>query len=859
MTKKIILINETDDESRVAIVEDSVLQEMLIEHRTIEQTKNNIYKGTVVQIQSSLQAAFVDFGNKKHGFLPSSEINPTIYQRKNLHNGSPIQHKLKKGQPVLVQVTREAVDQKGAALTTNISLPGRFMVLMPNSNKGGVSKKIDNTEERDRLKSFISAIDAEKHAVIIRTAGVGRDLVELKKDYTTLKKTWEDIHDSFKETKKPGIILEESDVVTRTLRDYYVEDIEEIWVDNPETFQKALNFLKEVAPRRQKDLKLFISDRSLFSTYKIERQVEQLTSRDVKLDSGGSIVIDQTEALVAIDVNSGKSNQEGDIDATALRTNLEAAKEIARHLRLRNLGGLIVIDFIDMEHDQARKKVEEELQKAMSRDKAQRKYNPISQFGLLEMSRQRLTVGISSTVESNCPVCNGKGRIPSLLASTNLILRSIREAAAKGNLIQIEGVLPLELANHLLNERRQSITDLELEFGIDIILRGEPQMAVFDEANFKPIFAQKQQDLTGDTSSKKEGQKEDGERKKSQQKEKGFHKKTDAVDKQKKAPEKKDDSRHKKSSPAETVPEELQAEDMEQQPVAEDTEQQPVAEQKSDKKRSGRAQKSDATKPTAAKKPAKVAHSTDGAIYPACLFLDVQEPDAEELGEITVAFENRLKGKPDNQSSPLIDQKYLWKNWKSETESPKTHDSTDEPINKLPQEETTATTEDAADHTTDEPQKKSPGSKGRAPRKPTTSKSKTAGREKSDSNQPKKPVKKKVDSPADKEAKAPKKKPSSSRPKKAAPKGNTTQKTAKDNKAVVETVDKKRKTQEKKATGNTKKPKSTTSRPKKPTAKKESLKTAQSSKANSEKKSEKPAKTKKRTTKSNKEAETPAK
>ncbi len=849
MTKKIILINETDDESRVAIVEDSVLQEMLIEHRTIEQTKNNIYKGTVVQIQSSLQAAFIDFGNKKHGFLPSSEINPSIYQRKNLHNSSPIQQKLKKGQPVLVQVTREAVDQKGAALTTNISLPGRFMVLMPNSNKGGVSKKIDDAKERDRLKSFISAIDAEKHAVIIRTAGVGRDLVELKKDYTTLKKTWEDIHGSFKETKKPSIILEEADVVTRTLRDYYAEDIEEIWVDNPETFQKALNFLKEVAPRRQKDLKLFISDRSLFSTYKIERQVEQLTSRDVKLDSGGSIVIDQTEALVSIDVNSGKSNQEGDIDATALRTNLEAAKEIARHLRLRNLGGLVVIDFIDMEHDNARKKVEEELQKAMSRDKAQRKYNPISQFGLLEMSRQRLTVGISSTVESDCPVCNGKGRIPSLLASTNLILRSIREAAAKGNLVQIEGVLPLELANHLLNERRQSITDLELEFGIDIILRGEPQMAVFDEANFKPVFAQKQQDQKGDSVSKKESPKEDEERKKSPQKEKGFHKKSDTVDKKKKVHEKKEDSHHKKSPPAEAAPEDIQ-------PV--DTEQQLVTEQKSDKKRSGSTKKLDTTQPVAAKKPAKVAHSTDGAIYPACLFLDVQEPDAEELEELTVAFENRLKGKPDNQAPHQIDQKYLWKNRKSETEKRPVTPNKDESINRPSQEEAPVVTEGSqtaemrtsSGITTDEPRKKSPSSKRKAPRKSTTGKSKTTGRKKPDSIQPKKPVEKKVEPSADKEkktdsakAKTPKKKPSSSRPKKAAPKGNTTQKTAKEKKAVVETVAEKSKTKEKKTPGNNKKPKSTSSRAKKPTAKKESLKTTQSKKANSEKKSEKPAKT----------------
>ena len=309
MTKKIMLINESDDESRVAIVEDNLLQEMLIEHRTKEQIKNNIYKAKVVQIQTSLQAAFVDFGNKKHGFLPNSEINVSMLSRRNVGSHAPIQKKLKEGQSILVQVTKEAVDQKGAALTMNIMLPGRFMVLMPNSNKGGVSKKIDSAEERDRLKSFLSGIDAEKHAVIIRTAGQDRNLMELKKDYTVLKKTWEDVERNFDSLDGPGLVLDEPDVINRTLRDYYTEELSEVWVDHPETFQKVLQFLKQTSPRKQKDLKLFVGDRSLFSTYKIERQVEQLTSRNVNLKSGGSIVIDQTEALVAIDVNSGKSNQ----------------------------------------------------------------------------------------------------------------------------------------------------------------------------------------------------------------------------------------------------------------------------------------------------------------------------------------------------------------------------------------------------------------------------------------------------------------------------------------------------------------------------------------------------------------------
>ncbi|MCP4750279.1 MAG: Rne/Rng family ribonuclease [Proteobacteria bacterium] len=639
MTKKIMLINETDDESRVAIVEDSVLQELLMEHRTLEQTKNNIYKGGVVQIQPSLQAAFVDFGSKKHGFLPSSEINPSLFVKKATNTNSPIQHKLKKGQPLLVQVTREAIDQKGAALTTNISLPGRFMVLMPNSNKGGVSKKIEDLDERERLKSFLSGIDSEKHAVIIRTAGFGRNLSELKKDYTTLKKTWENLQKTFEKTDRPGLVQEEADVITRTLRDYFTEDIEEIWVDNPETFQKALTFIKEISPRRQKDLKLFVGDRSLFSTYKIERQVEQLSSRDVKLASGGSIVIDQTEALVAIDVNSGKSKQEGDIDATALRTNLEAASEVARQLRLRNLGGLIVIDFIDMESEKSRKKVEEELQSAMRRDKAQRKFNSISQFGLLEMSRQRLAIGISRTIESVCPTCNGKGRIPTMLAYTNLIIRSVREMAAKGNLVRIEGELPLELVNHLLNERRQSITDIELEFGINIILRGNPNILVFNENSLRPISSTTETAREADSPPKEETARPEPAKKKGRRKEKESVSKK-AVDVEKDT----ESASEEEAAPADKTPP-----------------------RKSEKPRRGKkptaSETREAAPPSDESKPAAVVEqlNVNSTIHPACLFTDVKELETDELAEITSSFENRLKGKIRDQAPKKIDNKYLWK------------------------------------------------------------------------------------------------------------------------------------------------------------------------------------------------------
>ena len=645
-----MLINETDDECRIAIVVDNLLQEMLIEHTASTQIKNNIYKGVVVQVQNSLQAAFVDYGEKKHGFLPSSEINPLLHAKKGLSKHDSIQQKLKVGQEVIVQVTREAVDHKGSALTTNITLPGRYMVLMPENEKGGISKKIDSQDERDRLKGFLSGIESEDHAVIIRTAGVGRKLGELKKDYTTLKKKWSDIKNSFKKMRGAGLIVKEDNAVVRTLRDYYTEEIDEVWVDNPETIQDALMFFKMFAPRRQKDLKLFVGDRSLFGTHNIEKQVEQLTSNSVNLKSGGSIVINQTEALVAIDVNSGKSNQEGNIDSTALRTNLEASQEIARQLRLRNLGGLIVIDFIDMENESFRKQVEEKMNEVMQMDKAQVRMSPISQFGLMEMSRQRLAVGISSTIESPCPVCNGKGKIPSTLASVNLIIRSIRDLAAKGNVKSVIGELPLELVNHLLIERRQSIYDLEMEFCIDIILRGDPNLLVFQDNQLKSIYERgRHHQQSQQQQNKKEGGKQEPVKKKS-----------------KKQPHQKDQpaKKHQKDKPKEEV---ASPEEIDSNPELQEPEEQVeiIAQKEVKAPKKGKKEKEKLDEKTERE-------MSSYGIHPAALFSDVQDLDEEELEEITESFENRLKGKAEDNGRQLIDDKYLWKtqNGESEQETP---------------------------------------------------------------------------------------------------------------------------------------------------------------------------------------------
>lgn len=656
-----MLINVTDDESRIAVVEDNLLQDMLIEHETREQLKNNIYKGVVVQIQTALQAAFVDFGNKKHGFLPNSEINPIYFHSSNARKDSPIQQKLKVGQEIIVQVTREAIEHKGAALTTNVTIPGRFMVMMPDSDKGGVSKKIEDEEERNRLKSFLSGIEAEEHAVIIRTAGMGRDLVELKKDYTSLKKTWADINRSFRSAHYPGLLQEEDDVVTRTLRDYYTEDISEIWVDNAETFQKALIFFKKNAPRRQKDLKLFVGDRSLFATHNIERQVEQLTAREVKLRSGGSIVIDQTEALVAIDVNSGKSNKDENIDDTALRTNMEAAKEIARQLRLRNLGGLVVVDFIDMETDASRRKVEQQIQNSMSRDKAQRKYNPISQFGLLEMSRQRLTQGISRTVESVCPTCAGKGKIPSVAASTNLILRSIREIAAKGNLIRIEGELPLELANTLLNERRQSITDLELEFGINISLKGNPDMVSFNDRCLKPTYDGKAPQRKNEENSRKDRNKNDrSNRRHKDQDQIGKHGRNDKLASSKQEKDSQNEKRDSSKNELKTSHNKQDAPDLKFESSAIPPEHIAQQKQEEEKKKEEVVKTLDTNEADRIEKPKKAKPEFVSTLHSACLFSEINEPSDEELAKIILSFENRLKGKSDDKPFIQYAAKYLW-------------------------------------------------------------------------------------------------------------------------------------------------------------------------------------------------------
>ena len=476
---KKMLVNVDDDETRIAAVTGNTLDNLHVEQTGTNRMIGNIYRGKVVKVQSSFQAAFVEYGAERHGFLAFSDVNfQVIKAADNPYSKSAIEKFLKPGQWVMVQVTRNQIGRKGASLTTHISLPGRFLVFMPNSNKGGVSKKIEDLETRARLKHLLEGLCGEKDSAIIRTAGVNRGASELKRDFMALRRKWNDILRKYESAAGPGLLYEEEDVVVRTLRDYFIDDIAEIWIDHPETFQRAREFFKANIPNRQKRLQFYLGERSLFSDYGIENQIEQLSSNHVPLPSGGSLVIDPTEALVAIDVNSGRYNQSHDIEETALRTNQEAAEEVARQLRLRNLGGLIVIDFVDMTGEENRNAVVRTMEERLQEDKAKWTLGTISQFGLLEMSRQRIANALSQEMKTTCPTCGGMGEVLSVSSLANAVLRKIRDLAAtavrgSGEIIEIHSLVPVELSNHLFNKKRQQLDELEVEFGIKIVLTAD--------------------------------------------------------------------------------------------------------------------------------------------------------------------------------------------------------------------------------------------------------------------------------------------------------------------------------------------------------------------------------------------------
>ncbi|MDQ7743273.1 ribonuclease E/G [Hydrogenophaga pseudoflava] len=469
---KRMLINATQaEERRLAIVDGQKLLDYEIEIEGREQRKGNIYKAVVTRVEPSLEACFVDYGEDRHGFLPFKEISKQYFQGNVSPSQARINDVIKEGQELLVQVEKEERGNKGAALTTFVSLAGRYVVLMPNNPRGGgVSRRIEG-EDRQELKAALDQLEYPNGmSIIARTAGIGREAAELQWDLNYLLKLWNAIDGAAKGGKGAFLIYQESSLVIRAIRDYFNSDIGEILIDTDDIYEQAHQFMSHVMPEHGHRVKRYRDDAPLFSRFQIEHQIETAYSRIVQLPSGGAIVIDQTEALVAVDVNSARAIKGGDIEETATRTNLEAADEVARQARLRDLGGLIVIDFIDMEESKNRREVENRLRDALRQDRARVQFGSISKFGLLEMSRQRLKPTLSEGSSIPCPRCGGSGHIRDTESSALQILRVIQEESLKDSTAAVLVQVPVEVASFLLNEKRTEITKIELKQRINVLL-----------------------------------------------------------------------------------------------------------------------------------------------------------------------------------------------------------------------------------------------------------------------------------------------------------------------------------------------------------------------------------------------------
>ena len=475
-----MLINATQpEEVRVAMVDGQRLYDLDIENRQRIQTKANVYKAKITRVEPSLEAAFVDFGADRHGFLPLKEIAPEYYRSKAPENEGKIRIKdvLKEGTEVIVQVDKEERGTKGAALTTYISLAGRYMVLMPNNPKaGGISRRIEG-EDRSELKASLSQLNLpDGMGVIIRTAGVGRSTEELQWDLDYLLQLWDAITQANQDSKPPTLLYQESDVIIRAVRDYLRDDIDQVLIDDTTAYQRAADFVGMVMPHYKSRLKQYEDPLALFNRFQIEGQIETAFQREVRLPSGGSIVIDPTEALVSIDINSARATKGSDIEQTALQTNLEAADEVARQLRLRDMGGLIVIDFIDMSANRNQRAVENRIREALEVDRARIQVGRISRFGLLEMSRQRLRPSLGETSGMVCPRCTGQGTIRDTKSLALAILRLIQEEAAKERTGEVQAIVPVDVSTFLLNEKRADINEIESSTGVRTVVVASPYM-----------------------------------------------------------------------------------------------------------------------------------------------------------------------------------------------------------------------------------------------------------------------------------------------------------------------------------------------------------------------------------------------
>jgi ribonuclease E len=477
---KRMLVNATQrEELRVAMVDGQKLYDLDIEVPSREQRKSNIYKGRITRIEPSLEACFVDFGVQRHGFLPLKEISNEYFVKQPESNDRvQIREVLREGQEIVVQVDKEERGTKGAALTTFISLAGRFIVLMPNNpGAGGVSRRIQG-EERDTVRQSLEDLQVpDGMGCIVRTAGIGRTTEELKWDLDYLLRVWEAIKQVVVTRPAPFLIYQEGNAIVRALRDYFSNDIGEILIDNPTIYQEAVEFMERVLPHNIKKLKLYDDNTvPLFTRYQIESQIESAYGHKVQLPSGGSIVIDRTEALTAIDINSARSTKGEDIEETALNTNLEAADEVGRQLRIRDLGGLVVVDFIDMGPQRNQREVEDRLRAAVRHDRARIQIGKISRFGLLEMSRQRLRPSLEESTQSVCPRCSGAGNIRSVESLALAVLRLVGEEARKDRTAKVIAQLPMEVANYVLNEKRDWVQTLQEANGVQVVLLGNPDL-----------------------------------------------------------------------------------------------------------------------------------------------------------------------------------------------------------------------------------------------------------------------------------------------------------------------------------------------------------------------------------------------
>src|SRR4051812_8913480 len=476
---KRMLINATQQEElRVALVDGQKLYDLSIEIPSKEQKKANIYKGRISRIEPSLEACFVDYGAERHGFLPLKEISKDYFRGKQDNNRNNMRELLSEGQEVIVQVEKEERGNKGAALTTFISLAGRFLVLMPNNPRaGGVSRRIEG-EDRDQMRQVMDElVIPEGMGAIVRTAGVGRAAQELQWDLDNLKGQWDQIDAASKDRPAPYLVYRESDAVTRSLRDYLGDDIGEVLVDDDATFATAEEYMTRfMPPEAQKRLKRYTDDIPLFTRFQIESQIESAYAQKVELPSGGSLVIIYTEALVSIDINSARATRGADIETTATNTNLEAADEVARQLRIRDIGGLIVIDFIDMESPKNQRDVEDRLRDAVKMDRARIQIGRLSRFGLLEMSRQRLRPSLGESSHLMCPRCTGIGSIRSVESMALAILRLIGEEARKDKTASVVAQVPVEVATYLINEKREWLRTLEDKGGVELMIVPNPHI-----------------------------------------------------------------------------------------------------------------------------------------------------------------------------------------------------------------------------------------------------------------------------------------------------------------------------------------------------------------------------------------------